>query len=248
MRKPKFIRRILDRFINFKLDLPKTEPPVFVAPLAETLPDAVSTTMRKPKFIRRLLDWCNKLKSDLPKILVALPAKAAPPKKKFPIFRLPFLARKNVLLRLQLDDLIPLSLLSQRSKRMIKQAVPLWKAQYDCTVWSKEVPTIKISSSFGSYSGINPDVDNIMDLLSYPSFQVFVYGENGATRAAEWVKIHRSCINMIAFVAPFNDRGKILELLNPFIALTTRVVIVYAFADSLYDQWEIPRFDSLSPE
>ncbi|CAL2027756.1 unnamed protein product [Caenorhabditis brenneri] len=174
------------------------------------LPYVVTTSMRKSKFIQRILDWCNKFKLDLlkkiePPVLQALPTNTTPPKRKFPIFRLPFLARRNVLLRLELDDLIPLSLLSKRCKLMIKQALPPKIAQYDCTVWPNEVSSIKINSRFGSYIGFEPDMEHIIELLSYPPIRVPINSKNAVFRAANWVKRHQNCVTRVSFPTSFKD-------------------------------------------
>ncbi|CAL2027758.1 unnamed protein product [Caenorhabditis brenneri] len=174
MRKPKFIRRILDRFVNFKLDLPKTTPP----------------------------------------------------KRKFPILQLPFVAQKHVLWMLELRDLIPLSFLSKRSKRMIKQALPTKIAQYDCTVCSNEVLTVKITSRFGSYSGSEPNIGHIIEVLSYPPIQVFVYAGSAITKAAEWMETHHHCVKKVSFSVPPRNRGMSSEFINPFTELNAQSELV----------------------
>ncbi|CAL2027759.1 unnamed protein product [Caenorhabditis brenneri] len=188
MRKPKFIRRILDRLINFELDCPKTEPPVGVAPM---------TRLRG---------------SD-----------TTPSKRKFPILQLPFVAQKHVLWMLELKDLIPLSLLSKRSKRMIKEALPFKKAQYDCTVLSREVPTIKITSRFGSYTGFEPYVDHIIEVLSYPPIGVVIDVESAMTKAARWIKTHHHCVKEVLFSTPPLHPGMSTKFVNPRFELNTQL-------------------------
>ncbi|EGT38483.1 hypothetical protein CAEBREN_24441 [Caenorhabditis brenneri] len=146
-----------------------------------------------------------------------------PAKRKFPILELPFLARKNVLLRLQLDDLIPISFLSKRSKLMIRQVLPFKKAQYNCTVWYKEVTIINIRSRFGFYTSYQPNVDHILEVLSYPSIHVFFYGEHAITSKFQWVKTNRNCIRRISFLSHLMDRKMILDLVNHFIELNVRI-------------------------
>ncbi|CAL2027757.1 unnamed protein product [Caenorhabditis brenneri] len=156
----------------------------------------------------------------------ALPSEMAhiiSPKRKFPILRLPFLAQLNVLLRLNLDDLIPFSFLSKRSKLIIKQTLPSKIAQYHCTVWYKEVTIINIRSRFGCYTAYQPDVDHILELLSYPSIHVFIYDEKEITAKIQWVKTNRNCIRRISFLTPFMDRKMILDLVNHFIELNVRI-------------------------
>ncbi|CAL2027751.1 unnamed protein product [Caenorhabditis brenneri] len=189
--------------------------------------------MPKPKFIRRIQDWFSKSKSDLPKTEQPVFVPSVPPVntipskplEKFPILLLPFVAQKKVLWMLKLNDLIPLSFLSKRSKRMIKQALPSKKAQYNCTVWTKDAPIITISSRFGSYTGYGPDVDHIIEVLSYPPIRVVVEVENAVTRAAEWVKTHQYCVKEVAYLtrSVFLNDEHIVEYVNQFIEFNVRI-------------------------
>ncbi|CAL2027753.1 unnamed protein product [Caenorhabditis brenneri] len=175
--------------------------------------------MRKPKLIRRILEWCNKFLSDLtktkPPALRTLPTNTTAPIRKFPILKLPFLAQKHVLWMLELKELMRLSFLSKRSKRMIKQVLPSKKAEYDCMVWYRENLLIDIKSRFGGYSGFEPNIEHIIEVLSNPPIQVVVYGENPITRAAEWIKRYQSFVRTISFSPFFKSDGMISMFVNP---------------------------------
>ncbi|CAL2027760.1 unnamed protein product [Caenorhabditis brenneri] len=168
----------------------------------------------------------SNFESDLPKTeppgLMALPT--TPSKRKFPILRLPFVAQKNVLLRLELNDLIPLSFLSKRSKQMIKQALPSpKKAQCSCIVWPRAYPVIKVSSRFGSYTGSS--VDHIIEVLSDPPIRVVLQEESAVAHATEWMKNHQQIVKEIIYPACCmrkNDED-IVEFINEFIELNVRI-------------------------
>ncbi|EGT37302.1 hypothetical protein CAEBREN_24355 [Caenorhabditis brenneri] len=74
---------------------------------------------------------------------------------------------------------------------MIKQALPSKKAQYNCTVWFKNAPIISITSRFGSYTGYEPDVDHIIELLNYPPIEVLVDEKEAVVQAKEYGKINK---------------------------------------------------------
>ncbi|CAL2027749.1 unnamed protein product [Caenorhabditis brenneri] len=166
--------------------------------------------MRKPKCIRRISNWCVRFKSE---------------PEKFPILRLPFLAQKNALLMLELEELIPLSFLSKRSKRMIKRALPSpKKAEYKCKVWLKE-DSISINSRLGSYTGSS--VDHILEVLSYPPIEVVIDGKDDVNHAIEWVKTNQHCVKEILYLPKisFNDYENILDFVHSLIEVDVRIEI-----------------------
>ncbi|CAL2027755.1 unnamed protein product [Caenorhabditis brenneri] len=198
MRKPKFIRRIQDWFIKSKSDLPETEPPVFMLDAPVLVPSAPPVhSIIPPKPI---------LKS-YPSFRRALPTTTTPPMQKFPILLLPFVAQKHVLWQLELKILMRLSFLSKRSKRMIKQALPSKKAQYECIVWYKEASIIDVKSRFGQYSDWEPNIEHIIQVLSYPQMRVSIYGKDAVIRAAKWVKRYRNCVDRVSFPNPSEGHG-----------------------------------------
>ncbi|EGT38452.1 hypothetical protein CAEBREN_09646 [Caenorhabditis brenneri] len=118
---------------------------------------------------------------------------------------------------LPLIDLMRLSFLSKRSKRMIKHVLPTKKAQYDCKVWYKENSHIEIKSRFGRYSGFESNIGHVIEVLSYPPIQVVVYGGNPVTRAAEWIKRNQNWVRTISFSPSFKSDRMITMFVNPSI-------------------------------
>ncbi|EGT38454.1 hypothetical protein CAEBREN_02648 [Caenorhabditis brenneri] len=108
---------------------------------------------------------------------------------------------------------------------MIKQALPSKQAKYKCRVWPKEVSHIKIYSRFGIYTGFEPNVDHIIEVLSYPPIKVVIDGEGAVIHAIEWVKTHQHCVKEVLYLSNFCSIsfGPILEFINQLIELNARI-------------------------
>ncbi|CAL2027762.1 unnamed protein product [Caenorhabditis brenneri] len=138
-------------------------------------------------------------------------------RRRLPFLHLPRSAQKNVLRQLDLNNIIQLSFLSQRTKHTISFNFQTDKSQFTCKIWCKDNTTIYVTSPFGSFTGSLEHIDHVLEVLNYPYVQVIIDGEQAVNRGIEWVNDYRGLVTTVKHLTDSPNGREIQHFVNQII-------------------------------
>ncbi|CAL2027763.1 unnamed protein product [Caenorhabditis brenneri] len=170
--------------------------------------------------LKSIKKWLfNGKKQEAKAILPCTP----PEPKGIPLLNFSYFSQLEILRNLDFSELIQLSLLSAKSRAVVKSILP--KSHKIMTInFGKSSNTITVSTNQHIYMGSYEHVDQVLDLFDYPETVLSIGTDRQLDTITEFIQKYKDCVRLIYFTTPvfYPD---LVELVNSVQGLEFSMII-----------------------